>query len=148
MKISQQVISYELARKLQDLGVTVDTNFRYVNQSLCIELPCSPYYNEVSSGQMISSFPEDEIVMAYTSSELGEMLPTWFNGDYHLTTFRHSLGQWQLCYENERLSPRIYKGLVATADTEAEARAQMLIWLLEDKLIAIEKINKEVANGR
>ena len=75
---------------------------------------------------------------AFTVAELGEMLP------YKITkgedSFYFAVGQakpddkhypkWEVSYSNEEYTPCLDR-----ADTEANARAKMLIYLLENKLI-------------
>lgn len=112
MKIEQQVCSLKSAKKLKELGVKQGSLFWFnLNNKIVI----------VFKGQDTRKF-----YSAFTVAELGEMLP---KGCFSLKT------------ESEEFPYRCeYKQIngytsASGADTEAEARAKMLIYLLENKLI-------------
>jgi len=128
MKIEDQVCSLELAKKLKELGVKQESLF-YWQQS----------YQEMKGGQTASFFEITQVkkeskkgmmcFSAFTVAELGEMLPK----NYVVIKKEKGFESWKLDtknYELETMYPNNIK-----ADTEADARAKMLIYLLENKLI-------------
>lgn len=123
--LEKEVCGLEFAKKLKELGVK--------QESLCYWWP---------NGNLViyNAAAEDEEPMgdsAFTVAELGEMLPARID-DYELDFGKYS-DHWQYCYRDENkkvifqsMHPKLE---VAVADTEADARAKMLIYLLENKLI-------------
>ena len=121
MTLEQQVTSLELSKKLKELGVKQDSLF---------------WWLEVSPGQwnthcLSYGKREENIgISAFTVSELGEILP-----EYFCSAQAGTQEKW-VCekYSHGTIDaevPRLY------ADTEANARAKMLIYLIEHKLITL-----------
>lgn len=110
MELSKQVVSLELAKKMKGLGFKQDGCF-YWDEGDGIEnrLEFSP--NE----------PLLELFAAYTVAELGEMLPTKFQTEHY------NNGDWYCISQN--------RGFDTHAETEADCRAKMLIYLKTNKLI-------------
>lgn len=143
MKLEQQVVSLELAQKLKELGVKQKGYNFYWAKCLLNETedgktrPWWLLFPQGDNVQAISDFPdwydfEDfdwiECATAFTVAELGEMLPTYF-----ACHKRDEVGDW-ICYDNN------YNKItdeVGRADTEADARGKMLVYLLENKLITL-----------
>lgn len=122
MTLESQVVSLELAKRLKELGVKQESCFWW----------CDP-----SDGDKTDvGFIRDNHVgykvyySAFTVAELGEMLPVR-DGDKNFTYKRgyaQDKGFYWLIYggeDNEKM----------TANTEADARAKMLIYLKEQGLI-------------
>ena len=154
MKLENQVVSLDLAKRLKELGVRQESLFYFKKEwydpnppfrqaDIRWVLRCS--YQEMS-GQTVKV---DEHIPAYTVAELGEMLPEFINED----GFSKRLAQYTAPYfeditpprvnfnlyyqfENEkhRSQPEKYKNHVH-ARHEADARAKLLIYLLENNLI-------------
>ena len=133
MKLENQVCSLELARKLKDLGVKQGSAF-YV----CVQEYSQFHLEEnrhetVQIGTLIYTDPNGELeasgkaIHCYTVAELGEMLP---EGS---ASYRRIIEKWSC------IPPREMQGIATktTSDTEADARAKMLIYLLENKLITL-----------
>lgn len=121
MKLEQQVVSLELAKKLKELGVKQESEFYWT------EFFGDRYeikHKDFASGGQTGN------CSAFTVAELGEMLPDgyvavkqpdgWYHGDY-----AHDLEDG--IFVNTHLG--------SNADTEADARAKMRIYLLENNLI-------------
>ena len=123
MKLEQQVVSLELAKKLKELGVEQESLFYWCNHVQLGNLKsrqCSDYLIYGHQG-----WHERTRVSAFTVAELGEMLPAGALGAY-LNIFKNVDKGWNVGYGLE---------VTLEADTEADARAKMLIYLLENNLI-------------
>lgn len=71
---------------------------------------------------------------AFTVTELGEMLPDAVFTDgkqFYMDYLKAVVGGWAIKYSSES-GEAVY---MTAADTEADARAKMLIYLLENKLV-------------
>lgn len=130
MKIEQQVVSLEYAKKLKELGVRQDSLFSWVlkrhwesKENMMMEV--APVYCLEQRG----SFTGIPDFSAFTVAELGEMLPS-----HHPTTKKVD-GTWFTSVWFEHALP--YKAPEFTEDTEADARAKMLIYLLENNLLTL-----------
>lgn len=119
MKLEQQVCSLPLAQRLKELGVKQESYFRWVGDSVWSEDQLSEYETFRTPKERYSAF---------TVAELGEMLPR-----YTFTRRTHKLvpERW-ICINDAGLPEK-----EAFANTEADARAKMLIYLLENKLITL-----------
>lgn len=122
MKLEQQVVSLEIAKKLKDLGVEQKSLWYWVYDEK--DITHQVIRNEepfISDYQIKYS--------AFTVAELGELLPKDSHYD-HCSTVKGY--QWRVCAHD-----RAYRGELgrAFADTEADSRAKMLIYLKEHKLI-------------
>lgn len=120
MKLDQQVVSLELAQKLKGLGVKQESLFKWI---FIIKRPYELVYLPVEIKKSFSAF---------TLAELGEMLPSNYQsyrkGGDGLYTCEFDLELWEI-------EPEFAKRI--DADTEADARAKMLIYLLENNLITL-----------
>lgn len=115
MNLEQQVCSLELAKKLKELGIEQKSIFYHL-----------PFY---------ATTDEENRVSAFTVAELGEML-----FPFNIVTYKYKKGK-KFIYEVaiQDMEMRINKTYEPShkADTEANARAKMLIYLLENKLIEV-----------
>lgn len=85
----------------------------------------------------------EDLYSAFTVAELGEMLPVGIKVDGRMQLFRMTKGTvderigwttWYLNHLSDRVDgipPQGYR------DTEADARAKMLVYLIENKLITL-----------
>lgn len=133
MDLEKQVVSLELAKNLKELGVKQESLFDWM---------------EIDDNDwiiMAKKYPErisenEDIISAFTVSELGEMLPKRILGKrtyYHIYS-----SHWENGWLIDARSPR--QGFNTSkhrkvADTEADARAKMLIYLLKNKLLILKK---------
>jgi hypothetical protein len=117
--LEQQVCSLHLAKRLKELGVKQDSIFNWGANSAkkdCeICYGAVPLEDEHENGIM-------EIASAFTVAELGKMLVAG-QGEHMLTH--------RTAYAHYAQDESILK------DTEADARAKMLIYLLENKLVTL-----------
>lgn len=116
MKLEQQVTNLELSKRLEELGVQQDSQFYWTTHNKHTDWVIVFCGEAVRMGDGISAF---------TVAELGEMLPS---GRYEL--FSDHIKRWALWKSENGFS----------AATEADARAKMLIYLLEHNLISIKDL--------
>ena len=113
MDLSKQVISLELAQKLKDLGVK--------QESLFCWKPDGGWHLSQKFGQ--------HSISAFTVAELGDILSStsynWQNAKYDHEAAK---GRWFISDYSNKLP-------VQVEETEADARAKMLVYLIENKLI-------------
>ena len=126
MKLEQQVCSLESAKRLKELGVRQESIFVWEivggNANLIPEHYASPH-----------NILEIKRYSAFTVAELGEMLP-------HEMSIPHKAhdGFWQYDEAIYSLKGDSYSPCFVE-NTEAAARAKMLIYLLENKLMEVPK---------
>jgi len=145
MKTENQICSLESAKKLKELGVEqkslwywvktdldVDTDkFQlvinskgYVHYGINVKVPDYGYGADGSYGWRSI----EKEYSAFTVAELGEMLPEKLNNEW--LTCQKVGGYWEAGYKGEGDT-----WIEKEDKIEAEARAKMLIYLLENKLI-------------
>lgn len=114
MRDKEQVASLELCRRLQALDVK-ETSLLYwsVGEMFTTVEPVVPYHTK------------EPYIRAYTSGELGQMLPLG------TTTWRQQNGPKKEIWKCESE----YYGVIFEDEKEANARAKMLIYLLDNKLL-------------
>ena len=151
MKLENQVVSLDLAKKLKEFGVKQDSLFYWrleYHTSESFDNGKSLGKEGIFSGEYeleylpkprfttanvkwdqsdLDKINETEI-SAFTSAELGELLPKAY------MSFKNSIGDWYSEDLNEFIEPE-YRSVIDTAKTEANARAKCLIYLLENNLI-------------
>ncbi len=124
MKLEQQVVSLDIAKRLKELGVKQESLF-YHDTTL----------EKIAWSRDIALAPVDfgdRYISAFTVAELGEMLPRYVvKGGYtnELKVIRSSV--WRFYYGEEIFFT------AGNDDTEADARGKMLVYLLENKLITL-----------
>lgn len=147
MNINDQVVSLELAQKLKTLGVKQDSLFYWgkknAKQSKIVCLlkkdfcGVDGYY---SNGDRHCTRRAGYMYSAFTVAELGEMLP-WdivlsSKDEVYLATAKDE-EEWQIYYEGVDKTGVDFKWSSIVNKSEADARAKMLIYLLENKLITL-----------
>lgn len=114
MNLNEQVCSLELAKRLKELGVKQESLF---------------YWSENMRGEWSLNCPTRDRTSrcsAFTVAELGEML--FPNAKINTIKIGNVFYLYQFGLDKEFI-----------ADTEANARAKMMIYLLENKLIEVPK---------
>ncbi len=151
LPLERHVCNLTISKRLRDLGVSQDTIWGwYDKRDLTIRgKGKTEYYLAiiVHEGLIPNSHADGVkslICAAPDSSELGEMLPPKIKkGEKYYRI-------WGIkginCYEVKLLSmEERYDEIYYTTDyTEADARAKMLIYLLENKIITVEEVNKRI----
>lgn len=120
MKLENQVVSLELAKKLKELGVKQESLFKYIATFPSGEYRISDRYTETDL-----SYGAD-VISAFTVAELGEILPEGFR----IEKFKDNY--W--CFDKKRRNRMHWE----ISETEADARAKCLIYLIENKLINLK----------
>lgn len=147
MQLENQVVSLELAKRLKELGVKQEslfywTSFEPGSYILAVHIGTTLFSSLL--GLSLGNRDGEYDISAFTVAELGEMLPSsmrfpFANGrlraiKQHLHIFKGWDDKgWFINYTaagTRRLE-------TIKADTEADARAKMLIYLLENKLITL-----------
>lgn len=133
MELEQQVCSLPLAQRLKELGVKQESEFMWVPKlaSTTAVTAYDGHTLERNDGGWA-----DTCISAFTVAELGEMLRD-------VEDERQSLGfsfpayWWQRKKWEWKSWTDEPENTTVSADTEAEARAKMLIYLLENGLIEL-----------
>ncbi len=115
MTLESQVTSLELSRRLAELGIKQESLWYWGRWGKIWEL--------------VQTHPNANLdkYSSFTVAELGELLPKneW-------TTTGSTSDRWIVEYHDFNS-----QGKVVEAPTEADARAKMLIYLIENKLISV-----------
>lgn len=137
MKLEEQVVSLELAKKLKELGFAQDSHFYWHNMHGYSELEdfkANNYEDKKKHGELFYS-----CLSAYTTTELGKMLPDIIQtepnelvgtGTTYLT-IQHVGAYWEVGYTLSRGDMPFDS---VEDKSEADARAKMLIYLKESNL--------------
>ena len=149
MNLEMQVCSLELSKKLKALGVKQDSLFYYQNNPYndgqdCIDIMIKELSSENGENVIINTESENEYnpkYSAFTASELGEMLPISIylkDKRKELIFFKHSKDH-SVFYRNLKEVHYTDETFCCGEHdkTEANARAKMLIYLIENKLIEV-----------
>lgn len=124
MKLEDQVVSLEIAKELKELGVKQDSLwYWYLNKT---KGTC------YLSDNFIISRPDqvERICSAFTVAELGNIMfdnSLWAS---YATRFKEKHRKW-----TGRIGTSVKKRQQVYADTEANARGKMLIYLLKEGLL-------------
>ena len=136
MKLENQVCSLELAKELKELGAEQDSLFYWWMDEIKIfksfEFPPSGKEIHFTDGTWTNSLTN--VFSDYTVAELGEMLPSnlQYGSNFYLT-FR-KLACKKNMFTVGHMTDEDWK-THTEADTEADARAKMLIYLKTNNLI-------------
>ena len=115
LRIGQQLVSIELAERMKKLGFTQDTFFFYDSDTNILHRYGEAFQELMNKGELTS---------AYSVAELGGMLPIVYGSYKHENGFAADRLTWE--QESEECQ---------YADTEADARAKLLIYLAEHSII-------------
>jgi hypothetical protein len=119
MKLENQVVSLDLAKRLKELGVKQDSYGYWAN-------------GRVWPFVMLDFDHLENAVAAFTVAELGEMLSEGMTDSHMMAT-----GRWTCEYLPSVTEDGSDKEVRVDADTEADARAKMLIYLIENNRIPV-----------
>ena len=144
MKIEDQVCSLELAKRLKELGVKQKSLFYWTtfeNHSSPIEKRNIEHKTiigewEKSDYKERSFLKKIKFYSAFTVAELGEMLPAMISGAPLEMLKGYIFGETKPTYCARYFNADL---IGEPCEKEADARAKMLIYLLENGLIKNEK---------
>ena len=135
MRVENQVISLEIAKRLKELGVKQESLFAWRHN---VDGTYQVVHGLIGGTKASYDWASDIFIAAFTVAELGEFLPA-FNPDstpfqqLHCRKNRNSKGdEWSVVYYNQ--NKQTFSPFIFFADTEADARGKMLIYLLENNL--------------
>ena len=120
MTLEQQVVSFPLARKLKEVGVKQESYFWW---NFNDHAPEQGWFLDDEN----LAYSKEHTVSAFTSGELGEMLPGMI-ASYGFTTRKYADGMFKCSYG---------QNIRRVADTEANARASLLIHLIEQGIYKV-----------
>jgi len=117
MKLEERVVGLELAKKMEELGFKQESLWYWVH---IVRDDGTDRWDLVikNNAEFMAKEWKYEIVSAFTVAELGEMLP------YGVTSFKFGLNDWRIWTD-------VNKTNFEQSETEANARAKMLIYLKE-----------------
>lgn len=133
MNIEQQVVSIDLARRLEELGVKQDSYFYWTICDDCTKA------TGVEEATLQDGKNHGNNYSAFTVAELGEILPKEisYEGFAHYLVCETSGTGWHIYYrqhEDNKFIPAC-----RTDEEETNARAKMLIYLIENGLMEVPK---------
>lgn len=138
MKLENQVCSLEYARKLKELGVKQESLFAWKRiPDEAGEDGWSVWYVDKQSWSLCD---DCTCLSAFSVAELGQMLPIQVDHESSIIMLyeRTRSDGWQIDYFN--LSA-IEFHITMTDNLQSNARAKMLIYLLENNFVTAEQIN-------
>jgi len=147
MELPQQVCSLELAKRLQELGVKQASLFWWRQQvQEHLERNGTVTFVPTESWVVNDRPGSADSYSAFTVAELGEILPESIHvsGDpFHLriTHGTRAVNHWAIGYTNYDAS--WWPGLIDEKN-EANGRAKLLVYLLENNLLTVESASQEV----
>lgn len=141
MKLEQQVVSLELAKRLKELGVeqegSLEWSIEYRKRDGEASVQLMGGTNDVDVSHNISwrvyDFRKRETYAAFTVAELGEMLPEGYASYVAPHVGKIPPAKWKCIFP---MPHPLEKSMYAA--TEADARGAMLIYLLENGLLKAE----------
>jgi len=126
MTLENQLTSLELSENLRDLHVTQKSAFHWVLSKKGWNIHFGRTAKQILQMRLVGN----EVISAFTVAELGEMLK---KSDYYLPYTNEDWTVWECRVGNTEDGEKQY----IQAKTEADCRAKMLIYLLENKLITL-----------
>ena len=136
--IEKQVTSLRYSKKLKELGVKQESLYAWYRKGehYCLDdkVKAEKPFIEKNTGDNVD-FPYEFLGSAFTVAELGEMLPSQIKVEreyLNLMITKWSNGKFGIGYSRED----------KYNDTEASARAKMLIYLIENDLLKQGRLGK------
>lgn len=148
MKYQNFMCPYELALKLHELGVNSESEFYFVKE---MKGGGTQIDSVVQNTMRYSYRKEGDLIPAYMSHELGEILPSMINvskskiWDDWLQLTQYFPNKDSEYYETAYVRYDVYDSQTEVysgfGDTEVESRAMLLIDLLDKKVLTLSDLN-------
>ena len=140
MNIEKQVCTIEQSKRLSEFGITAKALFywrEYLDESVS-EWQTALLLNDKTDDNCIKYALADSSYPAFTVAELGVMIPEWH--------FTYSRLEGYASYKNEDGEFSVADGTVngQNYDTEAECRAALVIYLIENNTLSIQTCNSRL----
>ncbi|MCU7550320.1 hypothetical protein OCK74_14455 [Chitinophagaceae bacterium LB-8] len=131
MVLKDQICPLVHAKRLKEFGIIQESLLYYNDRGIVIKIQSDFIALELKSADADWVIEEGNYVSAFTVAELGAALPNSINGI-------------QLIMENsEEVKYVSYPRIKTTfGRSEAQARANMLLWLIENKYVSAREVNK------
>ena len=132
MKLEQQVTSLYLSKRLKELGMKQESLFYWIDIFPCFndEVRIEPkdsmeaHLEHCGLSDLAKGLAKDKCYSAFTVAELGEIMK-----DVDIAMPKYWGGNWE--FEDTNTEKFIF------SDTEANARARMMIYLIENELLKL-----------
>lgn len=128
--------SFEISKKLRDLGIHLDTNFSWIKMDHAENggtMIWEIHYEDNVNG---IEYPNEYHIEAYTLEDILEVLPKHLSSEGYseslIVEVKYNLIGYEMIWNEGRKEN----------ETLATTAARLLIKLLEDKIITIEEVNK------
>ena len=141
MNLEQQVCSLDLAKRLKELGVKQESYFQW-KEIIDNHEHAEPwvFHAEIEVKDTKGHYKdkndkwEERVYSAFTVAELGEMLPCKVDEYQWRGNKTAKDNAFEVKYRRRKAN-RTEMLRIERSDTEADARAKMLIYLIENKLL-------------
>lgn len=137
LPLEKQCCSLEYAKKLADLGVKQCAFWSWYETT---DYDDTPRLDRADEQGVLPKQNFERKYSAFNVAELGVMLPSEVAGYPSSRQYKDDDGSFVCLYESYARS----RWIIFRSDCEADARAKMLIHLLEKKLITVSEINERI----
>lgn len=147
MKPEQQVCTLQQAKRLKELGLTQQSIFCFIgdeNPDPKYNTPMQLYYSENARTDIGKSWYDNRIA-AFNVAELGELLKEHPDGSYysdHLGDWLWQILSFDVDSDEYPAGFKVTHSSDGEFETEAEARADQLLFMIENKLVDIDYLNE------
>jgi hypothetical protein len=138
MNIENQVCTLEQAQKLKELGIAQNMCYFYWERCPLEQRHTVKPFDDVIDSNLIGSGNELPVTAfsAFTVAEMGVLLPGHIGADLDIAMDIENFNdQFYVCYPSIK---------TVWGDTEAEARANMLIYMIETGKLTDQEINQRL----
>ena len=149
MKLEKQICNLELAKKLKELGLKQNSLWYWISIGILNNKHVGWRLELSHNCNCEEPLIAQEYYSAYTVAELGELLPFKIYSctlpnpfELKINKLENKWEVYYLAYESSELNNTDLCPTIS-AETEADALAKMLIYLLENKLLDNNKLKED-----
>lgn len=139
MRLESQVCSLELAKRLKELGVRQESKFYWGLLPPTELIPHTEWEIFYTTSVVLKKYCNADNNSAFTVAELGEMFPvrTEAGGLIRvIDSHRNTDGEWSINFREIDVITNKKRSLNCEKEsTEADARAKMLVYLIEKGIV-------------